>query len=426
MKITAIDTVQVAEFPSLVFVRVHTDDGLVGLGETFFHAEAVEAHVHSRGRAVPARQRTPASIERHAPRRCARTSAARRAAPRCAPLSADRHRALGPVRPGRRPAAAPAARRRVARRDPHVQHLRRLPLRPRPGTSQAVDELGPAGRTPAEGPVRGSRRVPAPRRRARARACSTRASPAMKIWPFDPYAEATRRPRHLDRRARTGARAVPQDPRARSARRWTSWSSCTRSGTCRRRAGSSARWSRSTRSGSRIPSGSTSAGRARRGAGARRRRRSPPARRSRAWPAFRDLLARGGARDRDPRHRLGRRLRRRARSRRWPRRTSGRSRRTTAPGRSSTPPRRTSRCTRRTRSCRRRARLRERLVPRARDRAAGDRARAGHAAGAVPGSARALRPEVLERADVHIRTSRSTDAPEEYDAAIRGRDDAYA
>ncbi len=46
MKITAIDTVQVAEFPSLVFVRVHTDDGLIGLGETFFHADPVVAHIH--------------------------------------------------------------------------------------------------------------------------------------------------------------------------------------------------------------------------------------------------------------------------------------------------------------------------------------------------------------------------------------------
>ena len=65
MQITAIDTVRIAEFPSLVFVRVHTDDGLVGLGETFFHAEAVEAHVHS-SVAPFLLGADPRQIERHA------------------------------------------------------------------------------------------------------------------------------------------------------------------------------------------------------------------------------------------------------------------------------------------------------------------------------------------------------------------------
>ena len=46
MKITRIDTLRLDEFPSLVHVLVHTDEGLVGLGETFFFADAVEAHVH--------------------------------------------------------------------------------------------------------------------------------------------------------------------------------------------------------------------------------------------------------------------------------------------------------------------------------------------------------------------------------------------
>jgi L-alanine-DL-glutamate epimerase-like enolase superfamily enzyme len=47
MQITAIETVRVTEFPNLIWVELHTDDGLVGLGETFRGAEAVEAHVHS-------------------------------------------------------------------------------------------------------------------------------------------------------------------------------------------------------------------------------------------------------------------------------------------------------------------------------------------------------------------------------------------
>ncbi|WP_018181394.1 mandelate racemase/muconate lactonizing enzyme family protein [Kaistia granuli] len=46
MKITAIETVRIAERPNLLWVQVHTDEGLVGLGETFFGAATVEAHVH--------------------------------------------------------------------------------------------------------------------------------------------------------------------------------------------------------------------------------------------------------------------------------------------------------------------------------------------------------------------------------------------
>ncbi len=45
-KITALETLRVDEFPNLLWVRVHTDDGLVGLGETFFGARAVEAYLH--------------------------------------------------------------------------------------------------------------------------------------------------------------------------------------------------------------------------------------------------------------------------------------------------------------------------------------------------------------------------------------------
>jgi L-alanine-DL-glutamate epimerase-like enolase superfamily enzyme len=47
MKIAAVETVRVGEFPNLCFVRVVTDGGLVGLGETFFGAEEVEAYVHA-------------------------------------------------------------------------------------------------------------------------------------------------------------------------------------------------------------------------------------------------------------------------------------------------------------------------------------------------------------------------------------------
>lgn len=46
MKITAIETIRVAEFPNLLWVHVRTDEGLVGLGETFYGPGAAEAHIH--------------------------------------------------------------------------------------------------------------------------------------------------------------------------------------------------------------------------------------------------------------------------------------------------------------------------------------------------------------------------------------------
>ena len=46
MKITAVETIRIAERPNLIWLQVHTDDGLTGLGETFFGAAAVEGHVH--------------------------------------------------------------------------------------------------------------------------------------------------------------------------------------------------------------------------------------------------------------------------------------------------------------------------------------------------------------------------------------------
>lgn len=46
MKITAIETLRTREFANVIWVRVHTGAGFIGLGETFYGAGAVEAHVH--------------------------------------------------------------------------------------------------------------------------------------------------------------------------------------------------------------------------------------------------------------------------------------------------------------------------------------------------------------------------------------------
>ncbi len=46
MKITKIETLHLEEFSNILWVRVHTDAGIIGLGETFYGAKAVEAHIH--------------------------------------------------------------------------------------------------------------------------------------------------------------------------------------------------------------------------------------------------------------------------------------------------------------------------------------------------------------------------------------------
>ena len=43
MKITALETLRTEEFSNVLWVRVHTDSGVIGLGETFYGAGAVEA-----------------------------------------------------------------------------------------------------------------------------------------------------------------------------------------------------------------------------------------------------------------------------------------------------------------------------------------------------------------------------------------------
>ena len=47
MKITALRTFRVEEFANVLWVHVETDAGITGLGETFYGAEACEAHIHN-------------------------------------------------------------------------------------------------------------------------------------------------------------------------------------------------------------------------------------------------------------------------------------------------------------------------------------------------------------------------------------------
>ena len=65
MKITRIDTVQAERHDNLLWVQVHTDEGLVGLGETFRDADSVAGYIHHTVSPYLLGQ-DPLAIQRHA------------------------------------------------------------------------------------------------------------------------------------------------------------------------------------------------------------------------------------------------------------------------------------------------------------------------------------------------------------------------
>ena len=64
MKVTDIETVRLDALPNILWVQVHTDEGIVGLGETFYGTQAVEGHIHQTV-APYLIGKDPRNIERH-------------------------------------------------------------------------------------------------------------------------------------------------------------------------------------------------------------------------------------------------------------------------------------------------------------------------------------------------------------------------
>ena len=64
MKITAMDTLRLAEFPFLLWLRVHTDAGIIGTGETFWAPGPVASYLHDNV-APYLIGKDPRDIERH-------------------------------------------------------------------------------------------------------------------------------------------------------------------------------------------------------------------------------------------------------------------------------------------------------------------------------------------------------------------------
>jgi galactonate dehydratase len=46
MRITALETIRANFHDNLIWLHIETDDGLIGLGETFYVPSAVEAYLH--------------------------------------------------------------------------------------------------------------------------------------------------------------------------------------------------------------------------------------------------------------------------------------------------------------------------------------------------------------------------------------------
>ena len=46
MKIISVKTIRPNVFPNLIYLHITTDEGIIGLGETFLGAAGIEAHMH--------------------------------------------------------------------------------------------------------------------------------------------------------------------------------------------------------------------------------------------------------------------------------------------------------------------------------------------------------------------------------------------
>ena len=82
MKIVALETLRPAAQPSVLLLRLHTDDGAAGLGEAFFGAAAVEAYLHNTAAPVLLGAGTPPRARGRAARALCRLPGRRRGDPR--------------------------------------------------------------------------------------------------------------------------------------------------------------------------------------------------------------------------------------------------------------------------------------------------------------------------------------------------------
>ena len=189
MKITAIETINLEEYPNVLWVHVHTDEGIVGLGETFYAVEPAIAHIHQTI-APYLLGKSPLTIDAHSRHMLYNylgfktVGAEMRAASAVDIALWD---ILGQVT--NQPIYQLLGRRH-AREGPRLQHLRRLPVRARQVRA-------------GHGQLRHARRRRASTSPTRtwsgfmkyadelALSLLEEGYTGMKIWPFDEYAEAS-------------------------------------------------------------------------------------------------------------------------------------------------------------------------------------------------------------------------------------------
>ena len=249
MKITAIETLRTEEFANVIWVRVHTDAGLIGLGETFYGAGAVEAQIHDTF-AARLMGRDPLHIEAihrdmlNLPMAQSSTGVEYRAASAIDIALWDLfgkachqpvHQMLGGLC---------RDKQRIYNTCAGYQYVRSTNIKPVSNWNLGVSD-GPY--EDLDGFMN--------RADAVAESLLENGISAMKIWPFDPAAQENQRPVHQRRTDEKGHRAVRKDPQAPSATKWRSWSNSIRCGTCRPPRRSPGRSSPTTRPGTKIRSG---------------------------------------------------------------------------------------------------------------------------------------------------------------------------
>lgn len=188
MKITRLETLRLDEFPNILWVHIHTDEGLIGLGETFLGAAAVEAYLHESA-APYLLGKNPLEMDRHARGLYGYVGYGSTGAEMRGNSAVDialwdlfgkvtnqpLYQLLG---------GASRDKIRIYNTCAGYQYTRRQPR-------QAVDNWGiPTGETAPEGEYED---LDAFLHRADELALSLQAQgiTGMKIWPFDPYAEAS-------------------------------------------------------------------------------------------------------------------------------------------------------------------------------------------------------------------------------------------
>lgn len=188
MKMTRIETIRLEGFPNILWVHVHTDEGVVGLGETFYGVAAVEAYLHETA-APYLIGKDPLQIDKHARALYGyvgyRSSGAEMRGNSAIDIALwdifgkvtnqPLYQLLG---------GASRDQIRIYNTCAGYRYTRRQPR-------QSVDNWGmPSAEAAAEGPFED---LDAFLHRADELALSLREAgiTGMKIWPFDPYAEAS-------------------------------------------------------------------------------------------------------------------------------------------------------------------------------------------------------------------------------------------